>query len=471
MIGRDKEKEKLSEYRESKDAEFIVVYGRRRVGKTFFIKEFFDDKFFFYFTGIAESNMYEHLERFSKSLDEYGMKNAAYPASWMDAFDLLTDMIKMMPSKSNEKKVIFFDEMPWLDTPRSKFLSALEYFWNSFASRRKDVLFIVCGSATSWMVNRLFKNRGGLHNRITGKIHLLPFTLAECEAYIKSKGIAMGRYDLVEFYMIFGGVPYYLKYLNGKYSLSQNVDRMLFFEDAPLRDEYETLYKSLFRNPEKYEEVITALGKKSKGLTREEIVKSVSISDGGTLTKVLLDLELSGFIRKYYVFPDKGKGAMFQLIDNFTLFHQAFMTGNKKTDEHYWTAIRGTSKLNSWRGYAFEQVCLQHLDKIKKALGIDVILVSVSAWKSKNPGTEAQIDLILNRADNIINLCEIKYSIYEYEITKSYEENLRNKISSFVKETGTKKGIHLTMISTYGVKKNIHSGVVNSEVTMQDLFV
>jgi AAA+ ATPase superfamily predicted ATPase len=470
MIGREKEIDILSGYKDSDEAEFIVIYGRRRVGKTFLIKEFFDDRFFFYFTGIAESDMHDHLERFAKSLKDYGVGKEVHPTSWMEAFDLLEDMIKETPSIPNEKKVIFFDEMPWMDTPKSKFISALEYFWNSFASRRKDVLFIVCGSATSWMVNKLFKNRGGLHNRITGKIHLLPFTLAECETYMKSRNIVMGRYDIVEFYMIFGGIPYYLRYLKEKYSLSQNVDRILFYEDAPLRDEYETLYKSLFRNPERYEEVITALAKKSKGLTREEIVESVSISDGGTLSKVLVDLELSGFIRKYYAFPNKSKGAIFQLIDNFTLFHQSFMEGNKKTDEHYWTAIRDTPKLNNWRGYAFEQVCLQHLNKIRKSLEIGGILVGISAWKSKTSTIGAQIDLVINRADNIINLCEIKYSKYEFEITKSYEDNLRNKVAAFEKETGTKRGVHITLISTYGLKKNMYSGIINSEVTMDDLF-
>jgi AAA+ ATPase superfamily predicted ATPase len=332
LIGRDREVDILRTYYESEDPEFVVVYGRRRVGKTFLVRECFNDEFYFYFTGIANSNVPAHMERFGKSLREYGLVDSKAPKTWMEAFDQLENLIGK--AKNHQRKVIFFDEMPWMDTARSEFLPALDYFWNSFASRRKDILLIVCGSAASWMANKLFKNKGGLHNRITGRVFLQPFTLEQCEQYLKSRKVSFGRYDIVECYMVFGGIPYYLRQLNGAYSLTQNIDRLLFAADAPLRDEFTNLYASLFKNSESYTEVIKALSKKAKGLTRNELVAAISISDGGTLTNILEELELSGFIRTYQAFPQKSNGSLYQLMDNFSLFCLRFTVGKKGFDEH-----------------------------------------------------------------------------------------------------------------------------------------
>jgi AAA+ ATPase superfamily predicted ATPase len=468
IIGRKNEIERLKRYEQSKEAELIAVYGRRRVGKTFLIKEYFKDRFFFYFTGVANEDTGTHLERFGKSLREYGFRNAATPPTWMDAFDCLRDFIEK--AGTEKRKVIFFDEVPWMDTAKSKFISAIEYFWNSFASGRNDILFIVCGSAASWITNKLFRSRGGLYNRITGRIPLQAFSLSECEAFMAANGIGMSRYDITEYYMIFGGVPYYLRYLDGRFSLAQNIDRLLFYENAPLKDEFEGLLASLFKHPGNYEEVVFALGNKARGLNRDEIVSSVKISDGGTLSKVLEDLELSGFIRKYSAFPGKGKGSLYQLTDPFTLFHISQQRGKRNTDEHYWTNLRETPKLNAWRGYAFEQVCFNHMDRIREALGISGILTSYSSWRSREGSPGAQIDLVIDRGDNLINLCEIKFSKYEYEITRAMEDNLRNKLQVFASETKTKKTVHFTLISTYGMKRGKHSGIIQSEVTMDDLF-
>jgi AAA+ ATPase superfamily predicted ATPase len=468
LIGRDREVDILQTYYESEDPEFVVVYGRRRVGKTFLIRECFNDEFYFYFTGIANSNVSAHMERFGKSVREYGLVDREVPKTWMEAFDQLESLVRK--SKNHQRKVLFFDEMPWMDTARSEFLPALEYFWNSFASRRKDILLIVCGSAASWMTNKLFKNKGGLHNRITGRVFLQPFTLEQCEQYLKSRKVSFGRYDIVECYMVFGGIPYYLRQLNGAYSLTQNIDRLFFAADAPLRDEFINLYASLFKNSESYIEVIKALSKKAKGLTRNELVAAISISDGGTLTNILEELELSGFIRTYQAFPQKNNGSLYQLMDNFSLFCLRFTVGKKGFDEHYWSNIRESGMLNAWRGYAFEQVCLAHLYQIKQALGISGVLVNASSWRSRSSTPAVQIDLVLDRGDNLINLCEIKYSKYKFEITKDYEETLRNRQRAFAVETGTRKTVHTTLITTYGIKINSHSGIVNSEVTMNQLF-
>ena len=473
LIGRKAEKEWLQQYLSSNDPEFIVIYGRRRVGKTYLVKEFFKNDFFFYFTGVAKSNLSLHLERFATACNEQfqtsrGVLDKLPPKTWMEAFDRLRRVIKA--SDPDERKVIFLDELPWMDTPKSGFIQALDYFWNSFASTRKDILLIACGSASSWIVQKLFNDIGGLHNRVTGKLQLRPFSLKECEEYFKDKGVIIDRQDIVEAYMIFGGIPYYLHYWNPRYSLAHNVDRMLFCEDAPLKDEFENIFASLFKNSERYIEIIKALATKSSGMTRDEILDALTTEDGGAFSEILKNLELSGFIRRYPVFPGIKTKAIYQLVDSFSLFHEAFMREGRGINEHVWSDLVETPKLNSWRGYSFEQVCLRHIDAIKVALGIGGVSTSFFAWRSKNSKPGAQIDLVIDRADRVINLCEIKFSKYEYEMRQKDVDDLRNKRRAFEIESKTRKNIHLTFISTYGLKRNNYAALVQSEVTMDDLF-
>lgn len=470
LTGRKRERERLLEYYDSSKSEFVVVYGRRRVGKTYLVRETFDNSFFFYFTGSAKlKTVPEQMERFANALDEHGFTAVKKPQRWMEGFDILRDAIRA--SKDKGRKVIFIDEMPWLDTPKSDFLAALDYFWNSFASARKDILLIACGSAAAWITKKLFEDKGGLHNRVTGRIGLRPFSLGECEEYLAAKGIAYARYDIIECYMVFGGIPYYLDYLDPRYSLSANIDNIIFAEDAPLENEFDELYASLFENSERYTEVITALSHKMKGLTRNEIVARVRHANGGNLSEILHALELSGFIRKYQAFPHKQNGALYQLIDNFSLFWFAFIHKKRPTNPHYWSQLHNTPKLNAWRGYAFEMACLRHIGQIEQSLGISGINTHVSSWKSRSSEPGAQIDLVIERDDRVVNLCEIKYAQSEFEIKKDYADSLRNKVAAFAFETGTRKTLFLTMISTYGVKRNQYAGQVRSEVTMDALFL
>ena len=473
LIGRKQEIEILKKYHESNESEFLVVYGRRRVGKTYLVRQYFNDEFYFCATGVAPEDSSTarfrvNMERFGKSLNQYGIDQAGAPATWMEAFDRLRDGI--VNSGPTGKKVIFFDEMPWMDTPKSGFVRALEYFWNSFASARTDILFIVCGSASAWISHKLFDNKGGLHNRVTGRLLLQPFTLIECEQYFRSRGIVIDRKDIAEAYMIFGGIPYYLKHWDGRYSLPQNIDRIVFKEDAPLKNEFNNLYTSLFSNSPQYTEVVRALATKTKGLLREEIIENTTLTDGGTLSEILQNLLASGFIRHYSRFPGKARNGLYQLVDNFSLFHLSFIEGNTGQNEHYWSDLHETPRLIAWRGYAFEQLCFKHINQIKRALGIAGIASDVYSWKSRTSEPGAQIDLVISRADRIVNLCEIKFAKYEFEINKGYAEKLRNKVFTFGNETKTSTATHLTFITTYGVKRNAYSNMVQSEVLLDDLF-
>ncbi|MCL2756900.1 MAG: ATP-binding protein [Coriobacteriia bacterium] len=473
LVGRKQEIELLRKYHHSSEAEFLAVYGRRRVGKTYLIRQFFNDEFFFYATGVATENdvksgLRVNLECFGRSLNQYGVDKREPPQSWMEAFDRLSEGIKK--SRTTRKKVIFLDEMPWMDTPKSGFIQALEYFWNSFASARSDVLVIACGSAAAWMTRKVFNSKGGLHNRITGRLLLRPFTLGECEEYFRARGIVIDRKDIAEAYMIFGGIPYYLSYWDGRYGLSQNVDRIVFKEDAPLKDEFINLYASLFASSVQYIDVIKALSVRSRGLSREEILKATGLAEGGAFSEILQNLEMSGFIRHYALYPGKARRGLYQLIDNFSLFHQTFVEGYYGQNEHFWSDLHESPRLNAWRGYAFEQLCFRHIEQIKWALGIAGISADVYAWRSVRSDPAAQIDLIISRADKIVNLCEMKFAKYEFEITKDYAEKLRNKVFAFGSEAHVGATPHLTFITTYGIKRTGYAQMVQSEVLLDDLF-
>jgi hypothetical protein len=362
-----------------------------------------------------------------------------------------------------------------MDTSRSNFISGLEHFWNSWASARKDILLITCGSATSWIVNKLINNHGGLHNRLTNKILLQPFTLAECEQYSTRNDLGLSRYQIVENYMIMGGIPFYWSMLKRELSLAQNIDSLFFNKNTEgLSHEYEQLYASLFNNAEPYMQVVTALAKKSKGLTRDEIAKSTVLKTGGDLTRYLNELEWCGFIRKYNCIGKQSKDALYQLIDNFTLFYFQYMKGNKNNDSHFWSNSIGSALYRTWSGLAFERICLQHIEQIKSALGISGVLSNVYSWRTEaneDKGIDkAQIDLLIDRNDGVINLCEMKFSEQEYAITQDEEMKLRRRRGNFIDATKTKKAVHITLVTPYGIKSNIHSAVAQNQICMEDLF-
>ena len=469
LIGRKLEQDILLSATQSDVSEFIAVYGRRRIGKTFLIRETFGYKFTFQHTGLAKGNTKQQLFSFAISLRDAGYDDCPIPQSWLEAFSLLSTFLK---GSTDEKKIIFLDELPWMDTARSSFISAFEHFWNGWASARKDIVLIICGSATSWIINKVINDHGGLHNRVTRQIELQPFTLKECEQYIQSKQIEMNRYQIAECYMIMGGVPYYWSLLEKGLSLAQNIDRIFFAKNGKLSKEFGQLYKSLFKSPDIYIEIVTTLGKKKAGMTREEIIESGNITNNGALSKALEELEYCGFVRKYNNYGKKSKQASYQLIDNYTLFYFKFIQNNENNDEHFWSASIDSQMHRVWSGLAFERICMSHIPQIKAKLGISGVLSNVYAWRKDGNEYESgtQIDLLIDRNDQVINLCEMKYSMSEYTITADYELRLRQKKSTFIEHTQTRKAVHLTMVTTYGVKRNTYSDIIQNEVTLQDLF-
>ena len=466
MIGREKEKATLLRLQKSHQSEFVVIYGRRRIGKTFLVRETFKQKFTFSHTGLANSVKNKQLEIFYNSLCKYGY-HGKKPKDWLEAFMFLEVVIT---SSRNKKKVVFIDEIPWIDTPKSDFLPALEHFWNDFAAARKDVMLIICGSATSWIINKVFHNRGGLHNRTTCRIALQPFTLLECDKYAKERCLALNRQQITELYMALGGVAYYWSLLQPSDSVAQSIDALFFAQDAALENEFHELYASLFKNSEPYMKIVEVLGKIRIGLTRNEISKAAKIESSGSLTTYLEELEQCGFLRHYRAIGAYKKGSIFQLIDNYSVFYFSFLYKEKPSDVHFWTNTLNTPQQNAWQGLAFERVCILHVEQIKNVLGIAGVRTDVYSWKTDATKTQdgAQVDMIIDREDGIINLCEIKFSAKQFIITKSYNEQLINKVEVFREHTI--KPIHLTMITTKGIKENSYSKNIQNSIELNQLF-
>ena len=471
IIGRKQEISRLQELYKSNKPEFVAVFGRRRVGKTYLVREMFEKKFVFDLTGLAKGNMQKQLVNFSYALQQVSEQEFPVPNSWFEAFEQLISYLK---TSNKKRKVIFIDEISWLDTHKSDFLMALEHFWNGWACSKRGIVLIVCGSATSWIVNNLINNRGGLYNRVTASIELVPFTLRETELFLKSKNIHWSHYQIAEIYMVMGGVPFYLERLQQGSSVPQNIDRIFFSKNAELKTEFKRLFSSLFKHAENYEKFVEILAANRYGLTRKEILEKTGMKSGNKITTILNNLEYSGFIRPYSQSTKKSEKKteiIYQLVDAFSLFYFRFMHNNNFRDEKFWTNTINKPQHNAWTGLSFEVVCLLHIKEMKKKLEVLGVQSSEYAWRSKNSNPAVQIDLLLDRADNIVNVCEIKYSNMPFTIDKEYEEKLRIKVETFRQKIMPRKAIHLLMITTFGVKQNKYYGIIQNEVTIDDLFV
>ncbi len=471
MIGREAEQEDLRDVLERNESQLVAVYGRRRVGKTYLIREFFGNRFVFYHTGMHRSGLKEQLLAFRDSLIQYGYHSIGSLENWSEAFLGLRRLIEA--SKIPGKKIVFLDELPWMDTPRSGFLPTLEHFWNGWASSRKDIVMVVCGSASSWIINKVLKNHGGLYNRVTERILLKPFTLHECELYAQQSGLVMTRRDICSCYMVFGGVPFYWSLLKKGLGIPQNIDRLFFQENGKLKYEYDELFSSLFADADGFRQIINALATANKGMSRNEIIRKTALSEGGKLKNRLETLEQCGFIHKYHALGKTSKEALYQLMDNLTLFHNRFSSNKKTNDEHFWSANWLSPRHNTWEGLAFERVCLQHIPQIKHALQIGGILTNTCAWSHRPDELHpngAQIDLLIDRADNVINICEIKYSRGKYTPDKKLLEELNLKMEIFKAVTHSRKAIHLTLITPEGTVDNAYARAFQSQLTLDDLF-
>ena len=480
MIGRKREQEELLRRYGRNKAEFIAVYGRRRIGKTTLITETFQNQFAFHHAGLTpveneqdekrpgalQSEVSRQLKHFHHALVSFGLENTSEPATWLDAFYLLEELLRQKDDGS--RQIVFLDELPWMDTPRSGFITALEGFWNSWGCQRKNLMLIVCGSASSWMLDKLINNHGGLYNRVTCEIRLAPFSLCECRQFLQANGVPFTSYDLAECYMVFGGIPYYLDAMDERLSLAQNIDRLFFQRDAMFRDEFDRLFHSIFANPETMKSIVKLLNNRRGGYTRKEISEMTGLS-GKTLTSCMRALVGSDFVEYYIPFLSGKREAKYRLIDPFCQFFLRFVEDQQKRDESFWVHQQTSQSINAWRGLAFENVCFFHIPQIKRALGISGVRSSQSAWILRSEDENAQIDLLIERDDRVINACEIKFYSDEFVVDKTYYRKLLSRQGMLMERISPKVSVQQTLISTYGLKRNEYSSIFTQVITMEDL--
>ncbi len=482
LIGREKEIKKLNDLYDSGEAELIALYGRRRVGKTYLVDEVFRNRISFRHAGLSPIDtenenvkthlMKDQLKHFFRSLTMHGYKGKKEPESWLEAFYMLEDLL-MEKYKDKERIVVFLDEMQWMDSPRAKFMTGFEAFWNGWACHRKNLLVIVCGSSSSWILANVINNHGGLYGRVTYEIKLRPFSLIECEQFFTSKEICMSRYDVIQAYMIVGGIPYYLRYFNKRFSLSQNINAIFFDSEAPLKDEYNRMFASLFKNAEPIKQIIKAIASKNKGITRRELSELTGVTDSGEVTKQLNALITGDFIIKYKSFGDSKRDEIYKLVDPFCSFYLTFIDSGRNNRNVDWINIEDSSRVLAWKGYAFENVCWNHISQIKMALQIGGVSTTEALWSKRGDKSTrgTQIDLIIVRKDNIVHMCEIKFYNDEFEVDKDYHLVLERRKKMLREHIPKRAAIHNTLITTYGLRKtNYYSDFVHV-LTIDQLFL
>jgi AAA+ ATPase superfamily predicted ATPase len=475
MIGRQKEISELEELYNGNRAELVAIYGRRRIGKTYLVEQTFKDRFSFRHAGLSPAEfgrkglLEEQIKHFFNSLKSFGLEDTKCPETWLDAFFLLQNLLEK--KDDGKRQVLFIDELPWLDTARSGFMTAFEGFWNNWGCHRENLMVIVCGSANSWMLDKLINNHGGLYGRVTYEIKLFPFTLSECEEFMKSKNIRISRYDIAQGFMIFGGIPYYLQYFKRGLSLAQNVDNLFFNNGAKLVFEYDRLFSSVFQNPSLVKAVVEFLYTKNAGYTRREITDKLGITDGGAVTSCLNALISSDFVMRYVPFGMSKKQEHYKLIDPFCIFYLHFVNGFGKMNHDFWEQNVKSPSVVSWRGFAFENLCFNHIKQIKAALGISGVSSKQSAWSKRDDDKDGtQIDLLIDRNDNVINMCEIKFYGDDFTVGKDYYRIILHRQELLSNEIPKRTAIHSTLITTFGLTYNEYSGVFSNVITLDELF-
>ena len=471
IIGRKDEQRAFIEWISSEESEFICVYGRRRVGKTYFVNELLGGYYAFDASGLAKGGEAEQLRGFHAALREYGDESSSAPSDWWDAFARLKTLLDCpeCPRTPEGKRAVFLDELPWFDTPRSGFMNAFSDFWNRWAQRRRDVKLIICGSATSWILREVLRNEGSLNRRVTHSLFLAPFTLGEVEQYLRrERNIDWSRQQIIECYMVFGGVPYYLRQLKNRLSLAQNITALCLSPQAPLKDEARRLLDSTLSDKPLYYRVLAELGKTKQGISRKELVSTLGVNDGQGFTSVLLGLEECGYIRRYDNPYRKGRKATYQLVDPFLLFSLRFIGSDRPLGD--WLSYYDTPSYNAWRGNAFEIVCICHLAQLHRALSLDTMQTRDFPWVSSAARPGAQVDLVIERPDKITYLCEMKCTSEPFSISSSYRADLLRKAQAFKEESKTRSAVQTVVIAAAGFRRNANADIVIQSVDGDELF-
>ncbi len=473
MIGRQKEIEKVKQLLSSERPEFLAVTGRRRVGKTYLIDALLGKNFCFSMTAIQNGTTKTQLTNFNIKLSEYdGTSTHKVAENWQMAFQQLKIYLKTLDK--SQKRVIFIDELPWAAIPKSGFIQMLAHFWNDYLSKESHFILVICGSATSWITQKIINDTGGLHNRVTENIHLYPFTLSETALFLKSKGLQFSANDIAKIYMSLGGIPFYLDNIKKGESFSAAIERLCFSTTGILYNEYNNLYQALFNNAEVHQNIVAALAMRQYGATHADILQQLGLKQPtGSYQRAIEELVISDFLTETTPFGKVKRGVVYRLTDEYSVFYHRFIKSNKKYVSGIWQQLAEEQTYKIWTGYAFETLCHKHIEPIKKALGISAVFTKIYSLNiaATTESEGLQIDLIIDRKDGCINLCEIKFHGSPFTITKDYYQKQLEKRQRFIDFTGTKKQVFLTFITNHGIAPNVYSAeILDAEIRLEQLF-
>jgi hypothetical protein len=483
LIGRQAERETLSRAAAVDRAALVAIYGRRRVGKTHLVRTHLAPLAGVYFEIIGQhaapraTQLANFKEQLESTFFRYRLPELT---SWREALSLLGDAVERAAhERPREPIVVFFDELPWMATHRSGLVPAIDYLWNARLSKLPNLVWVLCGSAASFMLDRLINAKGGLHNRITHRLRLDPFQLSDTRDFLASRGLRRGTAQTLELYMALGGVPYYLLQVPRGASAAQAIGQICFERSGQLSDEFARLFSSLFDDSGEHEKLIRAVAKRRAGVLRDELISLAGLKSGGRVSRRLDELEAAGFLARFVPYGKTKRDTSYRLIDEYCLFYlswiepaptSSFSTSGVK----YWQAKAGSPGFRAWAGYAFEGICLKHSAEIQAALGIDTMANVVGTWRyAPASGTSdrgAQIDLLFDRPDGVINLCELKYAADEFVLTKAYAKELVEKVEIFKRRSKAKKDVLVTLVTTHGLKPGLwNDEVIDSVVTVDEM--
>jgi AAA+ ATPase superfamily predicted ATPase len=476
VVARDRELKIFHQVEQSRKSECLAVYGRRRIGKTYLIDETFNNHpFYFSFTGTKNSPHKKQIKKFMRKLVRLARKmKVTIPkraSDWDEALDILFQVVERAKTDPTQKKIIFFDELPWLCSHKSGFLEALDYFWNDNLSKRRDSILIVCGSAAAWMIKQILNEKGGFHNRVTkSPIAMRPFTMKETKEYLHFRQItSLSDKQIVEIYMVTGGVAHYLDQLNPGESATQFINNNFFGTHGELRKEFSRLFKSLFDEYRKHVAVIRALADHPSGYTHHELLTALQLPSGGTFSEVLEELQESHFIQFNPKLGNKKKEGVYRLIDEYTLFYLKWVEplGKNHRDNTYWNSQFGKRGYFTWLGHAFENVCFKHSEQIKADLGISGITANVFGYRGKT-----QMDMLIDRKDDTINLCEMKYTGSVFKLTAKEAKNIQDRKDELLSLVKTGTSVIVTLVTPLPVSNTVahYTGLIDGQVNLDAFF-
>ena len=460
IIGRKDEEEHLLWRLSHDEGQFIAVYGRRGTGKTFFVEELLGERIDLTVTGIPGGSRKDELHNFSRELSARSGQKFPFTRSWMDAFRQLRSFIETR--KEQESIIVFLDELQWMDTPKSRFLTMLGHFWNSYGNWVRNFRLIIASSDPGWMIQKVFGDPGELYGRIVCRLWLRPFTLRETEELLQRRGFHLDRRETLLAHMLTGGVPYFLTMLDPKESLAENTERLFFSPDAPLCAECESVLSSLSAVSEGSpgRRILELLAQNDRGLRIEEITKALKPEPEDIIQDALQGLEESGLTRVYGSFRKRKHGAVHCLSDSSLLFCLRFVRGCAGTPPR---SRSDAGERRTWMNAAFAISCLRHMNEIREAAGISRILVSICVWQP-----EGRPVLVFDRGDRAVSICEIEYSESPLSAAECLP-HLQRLMEQFRAETRTKKALKPVMIAPYGID-GITDGWEVQCVTLDDLF-